>query len=125
MNHRNEFNFENLEVYKKALALTTRLFEETSFFPRRIQYSLVDQLRRAVLSIVNNIAEGSDNESAVDKRRYYSHAYNSARECIPMLTVGENCLYIKPSKCGDFRHEVIDISKMLKGLIHSTLNIKH
>ncbi len=116
----NEFNFENLEVYKKALALTTGLFEESSFFPRHIQYSLGDQLRRAALSIINNIAEGSDNESTVDKRRYYSYAYNSARECIPMLTLGENCDYIKPSRCRDFRQEVIDISKMLKGLIHST-----
>ena len=54
------FNFENLEVYKKALALVNSVYEITSQFPREEKYVLSDQFWRAASSISLNIAEGAD-----------------------------------------------------------------
>ena len=59
MNGRNYvFDFENLEVYQKALNFTDEVFSVTLNFRKEIQYSLGDQFRRATLSICNNLAEG-------------------------------------------------------------------
>ncbi len=54
-----QFDFEKLEVYKKALSFTNCVFHMTLGFKRELQYSLGDQFRRSALSICNNLAEGS------------------------------------------------------------------
>ena len=78
------YDFQNLEVYKKAMDFVATIFELTENFPQRLQYSLGDQLRRAALSICNNLAEGSQKRGPA-KRQFYSYALDSSRECVPML----------------------------------------
>ena len=58
------YDFQKLEVYKKAMDFVERIFEITEKFPQSLQYSLGDQLRRATLSICNNLAEGSQKRGA-------------------------------------------------------------
>lgn len=78
------YDFERLEVYQKALDFAEQIFELTEGFPQRLQYSLGDQLRRASLSICNNIAEGSQKRGPA-KRQAYGYALDSSRECVPMM----------------------------------------
>jgi len=78
------YDFEKLDVYKLAMEFAERVFEVTEQLPQRLQYSLGDQLRRACLSICNNIAEGSQKRGAA-KRQFYGYALDSARECVPMV----------------------------------------
>ena len=81
------FDFERLEVYKLALDFVSNVFNITSTLPWELQHSLGDNFRRAVLSIVNNIAEGSGKISLKEKKHYYKIAHTSDRECIPMITL--------------------------------------
>lgn len=53
------FDFEKLKVYEMALDFVRHIFLITKKIPWEYRYSLGDQIRRASLSIVNNIAEGS------------------------------------------------------------------
>ena len=78
------YDFERLEVYKKAMDFAERVFELTEQFPQGLQYSLGDQFRRAALSICNNLAEGTQKRGAA-KRQFYGYALDSSRECVPML----------------------------------------
>lgn len=78
------YDFEKLEVYQKAMDFAEQVFELTEHFPQHLQYSLGDQFRRAVLSICNNLAEGSQKRGAA-KRQFYGYALDSSRECVPML----------------------------------------
>ena len=114
-----EFSFENLEVYNKALDLVNRLFSICDKFPSRLQHSLGDQLRRASLSIVNNLAEGSDKRSLGKKKRFYEYALDSARECIPMLTICLKQDIIVSSEHDNLRESCTVICKMLRRLISS------
>ena len=82
-----EFDFERLEVYQLALEFVDEIFTILKKASRDIQFSVSDQLRRASLSITNNIAEGSDKATPKEKIQFYGFAINSARECIPMLTL--------------------------------------
>lgn len=75
---------ENLDVYQRSiefLAVSSKIIER---IPQGNSV-LVDQLRRAALSIPLNIAEGTGKTSVVDKRRFYGIARGSAMECGAVL----------------------------------------
>lgn len=119
MIERGEFSLERLEEYNKAINFTNFIFNICNSFPNKLQYSLGDQLRRAVLSIINNIAEGSDKRSLKDKKKFYEYALDSARECIPMLTVTVFQGLINKEIENKLRDECIVICRMLRKLILS------
>ena len=53
------FNFERLTAWQKSSELVKAVYKATAFFPNSEKYALVDQLRRAAVSISSNLAEGS------------------------------------------------------------------
>ncbi len=117
MENRYQFDFERLNVYQKTIELVVALLRFTRQLPREYQYSIADQLRRAALSIVNNIAEGSGKLSRKEKAQYYRTSLNSARECIPMLTVLLREGQLSEEMHLTFRQEVIHIANMLGKLV--------
>jgi len=81
------FDFEKLQVYQLALEFLDFIFEICKHIPQDLQYCLADNLKRAAISISNNIAEGSGKKSSKEKARYYGTALDSARECINMFII--------------------------------------
>src|SRR3989338_5661563 len=112
-----EFDFERLDVYQKTLELVATIFRITKRLPREYQYSIADQLRRASLSILNNLAEGSGKLSKKEKAQFYKTSLNSARECIPMLTVLVREKQIVEGTHQTMREEVVHITNILGRLI--------
>lgn len=82
-----EFDFEKLDVYNRSIEFANFAYDIADSLPRGLQSSLADQLRRAAISICNNIAEGSGKLSPRKKRQYYHYALDSARECVPIITI--------------------------------------
>jgi four helix bundle protein len=78
------FLFENLDVYKKAIAIADELSSLTESFPKG-NYYLSDQLNRASLSIATNIAEGNGKYHKADRVNFFRIARGSAFECVPIL----------------------------------------
>ena len=113
-----EFDFEKLDVCKKSLKFVNQVFKISVQFDREFQYSLGDQFRRAALSICNNIAEGS-RKLGKWKHQFYNYALDSARECIPMISISSEQSQIDLEKVAGLRSECIDISKMLFRLAES------
>src|SRR3990167_8747855 len=111
------FDFERLEVYQKSLEFLLSIYRITRSLPREYQFSLADQLRRAGLSILNNLAEGSGKLSKKEKAQFYRTSLNSARECVPMLTVLLKERQITEETYRSMRHEVVHIANMLGRLI--------
>jgi len=107
------FDFEKLEVYQLGIEFVDKIFEITESFPSYLQYSLGDQLRRASLSILNNLAEGSGKKSPREKNRYYEISLDSARECIPMLTIALRRKLIKEETHSLLRDSCSRICSML------------
>lgn len=77
-------SYKNLDVYKAATKFLAISIELTGKIPRG-HGSLVDQLRRASLSIPLNIAEASGKNSRADGARLFSIARGSAMECSAIL----------------------------------------
>lgn len=114
-----KFSFEKLEVYQMAIDFTNKVFDLTLQFKKEIQYSLGDQFRRAALSICNNLAEGSDKQTRNSKIQFYGYALDSARECIPMITLATMQNQIKNEVAENLRCKCIHICNMLSNLIRS------
>jgi len=113
------FSFENLKVYQKALEFVDEVFDVGDGLPSSAQSSLGDQLRRSSLSIVNNIAEGSDQSSKKKKAVFYEISLHSARECVPGITILKRRGLITEDRHDALRAGCSEICRMLVGLIRS------
>ena len=109
------FDFERLEVYKKA-----KIFNNS--VSKFLQGSKVDkvthhQLRRAAFSIMLNIAEGSGRFTKPDKKNFYVIARGSAFECVAIFNYLKDQNSIDEKVFDGFYHSLEEISKMLYSLI--------
>ena len=113
------FLFEKLEVYRRAVDLTERV--ESLCGPiSKGNYHLVEQLRRASLSISLNIAEGSGRWHKKDKKQFYLISRGSAYECVPILEMLRRKKLIVDMDFEGLKGAVDVIAKMLTKLIQST-----
>lgn len=112
-----QFNFEKLDVYQKAINMICELYDLYGDWPYVFRRSLGDDLMRAAISIANNIAEGSGRRGRKEKRHFYEISQSSAYECIPMLTVLRRKMILNVATYEHMHETVGTISRMLTGLI--------
>jgi four helix bundle protein len=111
------FDFEKLTVYQQAKNLNKeilKLLKETKLDP-----FLKGQLKRASISIVLNIAEGSGKFSPADKRNFYTIARGSTYECVAIFQIINEENSIPKPIFDTYYTKLENISKMLLGLINS------
>ena len=114
----NEFFFEKLNTYQRALSFAIKLCRIASDFP--FKFSRVkDQLIGAGISVPLNIAEGSGRTSPKEKVNFYKISRTSLFECIPILEICLSLSLIDKVIFTELRNEDIEISKMLNGLMKS------
>lgn len=112
------FNFENLDVYNKAIDFVSHIYLLTKTFLKDEMFGLTSQLRRAAVSIPSNISEGSA-RSKKDFSRFIDMARGSLFECVTLLQIPVKQRYIDDGKFADLKSELTDLSKMLSGLKRS------
>ena len=105
-----------LEVYRKALTLTKRIRIVTRSFPKEEIFGLTAQFKRAVDSIVLNIAEGAGNRSNKEFIRFLEYSIRSGFECIGCLDIALENDYIKQPLHTESAESVNEVIAMLHGL---------
>lgn len=110
------FSFERLAVWHKSLLLADRVYQYTEGFPARESFGLAQQMRRAVVSISSNLAEGCSRHSAADFARFIEIATGSAFELVSQAEIAR-----RQQMLGLEGHELIyrdtlEIVRMLSGL---------
>ena len=86
--------YKDFPSWKKALELTKGIYEISSSWPDHEKFGLVNQIRRAVVSICSNIAEGYGRYDDGDKKRFLSIARGSAYEVEAQLLVAKELGYV-------------------------------
>ena len=117
-----KYNYKNLEVYKESKALVVVIYGMIKQFPNEEQYALCNQLRRAVISIPSNIAEGSGRTSAKDQAHFFEMAYGSLMEVSCQIDIAFDLGYISQDELSQVEEKVDTISALLSGLRKKCLN---
>ena len=86
-------SFRDLVVWQKAHALVLAVYRLTEAFPEREKFGLSYQMRRAVVSIPANIAEGFGKRSQAEKARFLNIAEGSLEECRYYLILAHDLGY--------------------------------
>lgn len=112
------FIFQNLAVYTRSKSFYYEIINLLRD-NKNIDFALQDQFRRAALSIVLNIAEGTGKLSKADQRKFFIIARGSAFECAALLEILKDMKYIPAEKFILLYTELESISKMLSGVARS------
>ena len=112
------FDFENLKVYQKALEYVDFVYENTKHFPKTEIFSLIDQFKRASISICLNIVEGSEG-SKTEFNRFLKIARRSIRECVAITEIFCRQKFISDKVKQKLRSLCSELSKLINGLIKS------
>jgi len=109
------FTFEKLDVWVKSGHLVKEVYSLLNNFPGNEKYALCDQLRRAIVSVPSNIAEGSGRPSAKERVRFVEIAYGSLMESFCQLRLASELGYVSAETIENIRPKFEEIARMLSG----------
>lgn len=112
------FEFEKLDVYKLAIEFCKLTEHVLKCIPKN-EFALIDQLKRATLSIPLNIAEGSGRWHEKEKRQFYLISRGSVFECVSILSVMEMRGLITQEQNASLRETLARLTQMLTRLSQS------
>lgn len=112
-------HFKELIVWQKSINLVTEIYRITEKFPSNEIYGLTSQLRRASVSVPSNIAEGNTRRSKADYLQFLRIARGSCSEIETQIIISKNLGFIDDTIFGTLSFNIIEISKMINGLINS------
>ena len=110
---------EDLDVYRRAYALSLEVHRTSLGFPPIEQRVLADQIRRASKSICANLAEGfaRRGHAPLDFRRFVVIAIGSADEMRVWLCYARDLGYVEPGQAAAWSSGYAEIARMLQGLL--------
>ena len=112
-------DYHNLIVCQRAIKLADLVFISTEGFPRMMDGNLAIQMRRSVVSISLNIAEGCGRKGGLDFLKFLQNAMGSASEVECAIELSRNRGYLDTDVSSRLLAKVIEIKKMLAGLLKS------
>lgn len=118
-------SFTQLNTWKKAHELVLKVYELTKSFPNDEVFGLSNQIRRAVVSITSNIAEGFSRHTYKEKVQFYSIALGSLTEVQNQLVIAKDLKYITKDQFLSIAELSITVNKLLNGLIKKSKSMTH
>ncbi len=113
------YSFEDLEVYKLARQLSKKVSQLIRELPKEEEYNLKGQMRRAKLSMTNNIAEGFGRFHFQENMQFCRESRGSICELIDDFNECHDNGYIDQTYRDDLKNEAYHLIKVLNGYIAS------
>jgi four helix bundle protein len=110
-------SFEDLNVWKEARKLRQEIYLLTKQLPVEEKYVLVPQMRRAALSVTNNIAEGHGRFHYQENIQFLRLSRGSLEEVLDDLTLCEDQGYVDPTQAQALRQQTVRVEQLLNGYI--------
>ena len=113
------YSFEKLNVWQEAKKLVVDVYNLLDAFPKFEKYALCDQIRRAVVSVPSNIAEGSGRKSLKEQIHFLEISYGSLMETYNQLLIAIDLTYISEESVENIKPRIDSVAKMINGLSNS------
>ena len=110
------YSFQKLTVWQESKKLVVDIYHLLENFPNFEKYALCDQIRRAIVSVPSNIAEGSGRKSLKEQIHFLEIAYGSMTEVFCELQTACDLNYIKEAQLDALRPQFAEVAKMMSGL---------
>ena len=106
-------DFRKLKVWEKAHFFILEVYKKTKPFPKEELFGITSQIRRASVSIANNIAEGCGRNSKKEMYNFFNISMGSASEVEYLLLLSYDLSYLKVNDYNDLNNSLIEVKKML------------
>ena len=117
-------SYKDMIVWQKSMELAIEIYRLVKLLPKEETYALSDQMRRAVISIPSNIAEGQSRGGTKEFVQFINIAKGSNAELFTQLLICENVGYLTLNQTSSAKNISSEISKMLSSLINK-LSAEH
>ena len=104
------YAFENMKAWQEARKLVVEVYRLLDSFPK------FDQIRRAIISVPSNLAEGSGRISTKEQLHFYEIAYGSLLEAYNQLIIAADLKYIDENNLKGIQPQIDVVARMLNGL---------
>ena len=109
--------FEDLDVYKKAREFRKRMYAAARKLPDFEKYELGRQIRRAAVSLTNNIAEGHGRYHYLDEIKFQLQSRGSLAELLDNLYVGQDEDYLPTAEIVELKERAKEVQRLINGYI--------
>lgn len=110
-------SFTDLNAWKEGHKLVLMIYETTNNFPSIEKFGLVSQMRRCVVSITSNIAEGFSRKSKKEKIQFYFISLGLITELQNQLLISRDLKFIKEKDFQEIGQQTVIVQKITNGLI--------
>ncbi|MDQ2936189.1 MAG: four helix bundle protein [Acidobacteriota bacterium] len=110
--------FEQIDAWKKSRELTKQIYRITGQRAFARDYGLKDQIRRACVSVMSNIAEGFERSGSGEFTQFLAIAKGSAGEVRSQLYVALDQAYLRQEEFDTVSRDAMEVSRMLSGLMN-------
>ncbi len=108
-------SYKNLKIWSDAVILASDMYSLTKKFPKEEVFGVTSQLRRAVISISSNIAEGSSRPSKKDYSRFIDISIGSLHEVESLLEIAHNLKYLSQNEYVKIGEQIRSLGILLGG----------
>jgi len=109
-------SFTDLVAWQEAHKLVLMVYKITDKFPNKENFGLASQMKRAIVSVSSNIAEGFSRSSSADKVHFYTMSMGSLTELQNQMLISRDVRYINQKEFLDLADQSVIVSKLISGL---------
>jgi len=109
--------YKDLIVWKKSKELVISIYEVSRYFPKEEMFGITNQMRRAAVSITNNISEGTGRQYKKDTLQFLFIANGSLNEAENMVLIANELGFINETKIIELSEKIEEVRRLLKGFI--------
>jgi len=115
----NQRPHKQLKVWQRAIELVTEIYKVTDSFPKKEEFGLTAQLRRAAVSVPSNISEGLTRKSSKDKLHFLNIAQSSLSEIDCQTEIAIRLSYLDQETYEKVEKDLVEVQMLLSGLSRS------
>ncbi len=110
------YSFEKLRVWQESKKLVVEVYQLLDSFPKFEKFAICDQIRRAIVSVPSNIAEGSGRKSLKEQIHFLEISYGSLMETYNQLLIAIDLAYITEDSVATIKPSIDAVAKMINAL---------